>query len=122
VPNVPPMLPDGIRSIHVQRAQFITPQHFEAWLVGMPLRRHLTHRKKLTRDIKDAFFRHHPYKCSFCPSTSLLTVDHIVPQILGGSSVDANFRPACLPCNVAQWKPFARYLREYDAWLAEVAA
>lgn len=117
-----PTLSVSVRSFRVTREQFITPQHYEGWLLGMPLRRHLKRRKKFSREEKEIFFRHHPYRCAFCPSTSLLTLDHIVPQILGGSSTDINLQGACLPCNVAAWQPYAKYLRALDAWMADIAA
>jgi 5-methylcytosine-specific restriction endonuclease McrA len=122
VPNVPPMLPPAIRARHVQRAQFITPQHYDAWIVGMPVRRHLARRKKFTREERDIFRAHHEYLCAFCPCTTNLTLDHIVPQVLGGSSRDCNLRFCCSACNVRQWHQFARYLRELDAYVKAVAA
>ena len=103
--------------MHVQRAQFITAQHYDAWLVGMPVRRHLQSRKKFTRDEKEIFRRHHEYLCSFCPSTVMLTLDHIVPQVLGGSSRDVNLRYACGRCNTQQWQQYAAYLRQLDRFL-----
>jgi 5-methylcytosine-specific restriction endonuclease McrA len=117
----PPMLPDALRAMRVQRPQFITAQHYDAWLVGMPVRRHLKHRKKFTREERDLFHRHHEYLCAFCPCTVNLTIDHIVPQILGGSSLDCNLRWCCSRCNVAQWQQYAPYLRALDAFLREAA-
>jgi 5-methylcytosine-specific restriction endonuclease McrA len=123
VPNVhPPLLPAAIRAIRVTRAQFITAQHYDAWLVGMPVRRHLQHRKKFTRDERDLFRRHHEYLCSFCPATVMLTLDHVVPQVLGGSSREVNLRYACSRCNVTQWHQYAQYLRLLDRYLKAVAA
>jgi 5-methylcytosine-specific restriction endonuclease McrA len=121
MPNAP-MLPADIRARHVQRAQFITAQHYDAWLVGMPVRRHLEHRKKFTREERDLFFRFHERLCAFCPERSLLTLDHIVPQILGGSSRDVNLRPCCQRCNIRAWAPFRQYLRELDRFVKAVAA
>jgi hypothetical protein len=116
------MLPAEVTAMRVSRVQFVTPQHYEAWLLGMPLRRHLSGRKKLTREIKDAYFAHHPYRCAFCGKASLLTLDHIVPSALGGASCDANYRAACLSCNVKAFAPFRRYLRLLDQYEAGIAA
>lgn len=116
----PPVLAPAVW-FPASREQFITAQHHEAWRVRMPLRRHLDRRKKFTRDEKDDFRRHHEYRCE-CGSTSLLQIDHIVPQILGGSSRDANLKYRCGPCNRAAWRVFDPYLRAYDAYLADVAA
>ena len=117
-PPTEPVLPDALRQIRVTREMFISQQHYEAWLKGKPLRRHLLHRKKMDRDFKDRFFSRRKYLCSFCPSTSLLTVDHILPSVLGGSSNDCNCRPACGPCNRKQWSLYADYLRQLDRWEA----
>lgn len=117
-----PELPLSLRGLKVTREHFITVQHFQAWLQFKPLRRHLERRKKFTAAERDNFFRHHRYVCSFCPSTLMLTLDHIVPQILGGSSNDINLRAACQTCNTKQWQPYAAYLRDHDRYLAEAAA
>ena len=111
-----PILPPEIRAMHVIRSQFITAQHFDAWIVGMPVRRHLVRRKRFSQEERDLFRRHHEYMCSFCPARTNLTIDHKVPQILGGSSLECNLRYCCSPCNVAAWQPYAAYLRAFDKW------
>lgn len=116
-----PTLPVALR-FHASREQFISSQHFEAWRVWMPLRRHLKRRKTFDQRERDLFFRHHGFKCVLCPSRTLITIDHRVPQILGGSSNDVNLRGLCGPCKRAAWKPLDAYLRAYDRWLAEIAA
>lgn len=116
-----PFLPAEVRALRVSREMFITPQHYMAWLAGTPLRRHLERRKKIGRDERDTFARFHNYQCADCPSTSMLTLDHIVPQILGGSSLFANLAYRCEPHNRAQWQRYAAYLRELDAYLKAVA-
>jgi 5-methylcytosine-specific restriction endonuclease McrA len=99
-------LPPDLHAIPVTREQFISSQHFEAWKAGRPLLRHLEHRKKFTREERDLFFKHRRYQCATCPSTSQLTLDHIVPQIFGGSSKDINLRPLCLTCNRKAFLPY----------------
>jgi 5-methylcytosine-specific restriction endonuclease McrA len=106
----PPVLSPDIW-FPASREQFITAQHCEAWRVRMPLRRHLKRRKKFSQEEKAIFFKHRPYKCAMCPSTSLLTLDHIVPQIFGGSSRDCNLRPLCQPCNRKAFLPYQPVLR-----------
>lgn len=39
------------------------------------------------------------YVCSYCGSTSKLTMDHIVPLSKGGNHTKGNITPACQPCN-----------------------
>jgi len=119
---VPPLLPDDIRAMRVVREQFITPQHFQAWMSGTPLRRHLRNRKKIDRAFREAFARGHTYQCALCPCTSMLQLDHIVPSVLGGSSVMGNFRYLCGPDNLRWAQRFAAYTRELDRYLKAVAA
>lgn len=119
---VPPAMPAELRSLRVTREQFITPQHYEAWLKGMPLARHLTHRKKLGRDLKEAFAKGHVYQCSLCTCASMLQLDHMVPSALGGSSLLCNFRYLCGTHNLAVARPVNQYLRSLKRYLAEVAA
>lgn len=52
--------------------------------------------------------------CTYCPAVltlATITVDRIVPGILGGRYVRGNIRPACLPCNSRQGAVLARALR-----------
>lgn len=39
------------------------------------------------------------YVCTYCGSTSKLTMDHIVPLSKGGNHTKGNITPACQPCN-----------------------
>ena len=41
----------------------------------------------------------HGYLCTYCGSTSKLTMDHIVPLSKGGAHTKQNITPACRPCN-----------------------
>lgn len=118
----PPTLPHGLRQVPVHREMFISQQHLEAWKKFTPLRRHLQHRKKLDRDLKEAYAKGHRYQCAMCACTSMLQLDHIVPSALGGSSKMCNLRYLCGQHNLAVARPLNAYLRLYDAWLKAVAA
>nr|WP_295662232.1 HNH endonuclease signature motif containing protein [Polymorphobacter sp.] len=37
--------------------------------------------------------------CAYCGSVERLTLDHVIPRILGGSDDGANLVPACRSCN-----------------------
>jgi 5-methylcytosine-specific restriction endonuclease McrA len=119
---MPPLLPDDIRAMRVTREQFITAQHYQAWISGTPLRRHLQHRKKLDRDLKESFAKRNAYRCALCTCTSMLQLDHIVPSALGGSSQMANFRYLCSTHNLAWSHRFTAYIRQLDRYLKAVAA
>jgi hypothetical protein len=118
-----PFLPAEVLAIRVDRSMFITPQHYAAWVSGMPLRRHIPGRKKIDRDLRELVYREHGRKCVECGRTDYLTVDHIIPVALGGSTRLSNFRPLCEPHNRAYWaRCFSSYLRALDRYLAKVAA
>lgn len=40
--------------------------------------------------------------CAYCGATGSLTIDHIVPRVLGGLDGGDNFLPACRRCNSAK--------------------
>jgi 5-methylcytosine-specific restriction endonuclease McrA len=116
-----PFLPDKFRAIPVTRQQFITVQHYQAWLSGRPLRRHLEHRKKFSREEQDIIYRHLGRRCVECGRTDYLTLDHIVPQILGGSSLHCNLRVLCQTHNREAFAEYRPVLKESDR-LAQGAA
>jgi 5-methylcytosine-specific restriction endonuclease McrA len=41
-------------------------------------------------------------QCLRCGSVKRVTIDHIVPKVLGGSNKRANLQALCTPCNL--WK------------------
>ena len=117
----PPMLPDELRVMRVSREMFITPQHYVAWMDGTPLRRHIPGRKKIDRELREIVYREHGRKCAVCGRTDYLTVDHIIPVALGGSTRSCNARVLCEPHNRAAWTPFRLYVRLLDAYLSVAA-
>ena len=89
---------------------------------------------------KKEIFRRDKYKCQYCgESSSNLTVDHVVPQRLGGKSTWDNLVTACAKCNhkkggnslqesglslqtIPHQPPssaqylFSNYLKHYEEW------
>lgn len=72
------------------------------------LRRHLSRikRKKqlrLNNQIKKRLFGHLVFApCYYCTKVffiSQLTIEHLLPLTLGGTSADSNIALACAPCN-----------------------
>jgi 5-methylcytosine-specific restriction endonuclease McrA len=50
----------------------------------------------------DALCGHFNYLCACCHERRPLTVDHIVPVLLGGGSDISNIQPLCRACNSAK--------------------
>lgn len=56
-------------------------------------------RQKLTPKKRKLILEKEGYKCRFCSSTKDLEIDHIVPVIAGGKSVEENLQVLCSKCN-----------------------
>lgn len=50
-------------------------------------------------EIRERVLRRDGYKCTKCPSTEYLQVDHIRSVASGGLTVMANLRTLCAPCH-----------------------
>jgi hypothetical protein len=116
-----PCLPVALREPTVIRAQFITAQHYAAYIGGTPLPRHIPGRKRIDRELRELVYRDKGRRCAECGRTDYLTVDHIIPVALGGATNCANSRVLCEPHNRAAWLRFAPYMRAVRAYL-KVAA
>lgn len=44
----------------------------------------------------------HHYQCAYCGSLGRLTIDHVVPIVVGGLHCSDNVVPACLRCNTSK--------------------
>ena len=55
--------------------------------------------RKITQDVRAEVMERDSYKCVRCNATEDLTLDHILPQSLGGPHVAANLRVMCRSCN-----------------------
>lgn len=55
-------------------------------------------------------FQRDSFKCVYCGSVKNLSLDHIVPQSLGGSHSIGNLATCCIPCNCSKG---AKTLREW---------
>ena len=49
--------------------------------------------------LRDEIFKKDNYQCQKCKSRDNLSIDHIIPRILGGSSIPENLRCLCRSCN-----------------------
>lgn len=51
---------------------------------------------------REAFYRRDGYACVYCGGGDDQTLDHLLPEILGGTNVDHNIVTACVSCNSAK--------------------
>jgi hypothetical protein len=54
---------------------------------------------KVTPAMRKAVYEADRYRCRACGSKHDLTIDHIVPQHLGGPTIMVNLSTLCKPCN-----------------------
>lgn len=110
------ILTDELRAIPVCFEMFATTQHWAAWKAGNPLR---THRKryKVDRELRDAIKRDCGYRCQGegCENRELLTLEHIIPVVLGGSNHRRNITLFCSACQRKSWARFRDVLKRVDA-------
>lgn len=108
------ILTPELQAIPVVWEMFVTTQHFRAWVSGHPLRTHLK-RYKVDRDVKDVVKRECGYKCARCRSPQYLTIEHIIPVVLGGSNKRPNLTLFCSACQRWSWARFRDVLKLVDA-------
>lgn len=59
-----------------------------------------TYRKrKLSPSLKKRILERDGYRCQTCSTHLDLTIDHIVPEVKGGSDEDGNLQTLCRSCN-----------------------
>lgn len=51
------------------------------------------------------------WKCVKCGSTENLTLDHVIPRVLGGKDWLKNLQTLCKPCNQAKGPKIAQYTK-----------
>lgn len=59
---------------------------------------------KPSKSKRQRIYKRDGYRCTYCGSSENLTLDHIVPQALGGWHNDENLTTACRSCNCAKGK------------------
>ena len=108
-----PQLP----AIAVTPQMFQTRQHYDAWLCGRPLRTQRPRRWKVPARWRESVKRHYGYRCQWpgCVCRDLVTIEHIVPVVLGGSNEPANLTLLCSSHQRASWARFAPILKAVDA-------
>ena len=56
----------------------------------------------LSKAVRKAVFSRDNHRCYYCGAKSDLSVDHKVPQKIGGSNRSSNLVTACFRCNAAK--------------------
>jgi len=95
-----------------------TPEEEHSIVLYRAKRRRLKHRRRAraqgsggsySKAEWDAICRHFAHHCPACGSPGPLTVDHVIPLVLGGSNSVVNIQPLCKPCNVHKGTSIADY-------------
>jgi 5-methylcytosine-specific restriction endonuclease McrA len=58
-----------------------------------------TRRRTIPGMLRRAILARDGYQCASCGSTEHLTIDHVVPWIMGGLATMGNLRVLCQSCN-----------------------
>lgn len=61
-----------------------------------------------------AIYARDRFTCVYCGATSDLSLDHVLPEVLGGTHAYENLVTSCMPCNRARG---ARTMRSWLAYL-----
>src|SRR6266849_10817743 len=61
-------------------------------------------KKRISRQMRERIAEANGYRCSYCATSQFtigyrLTIDHIIPEARGGTSVEENLCLACVACN-----------------------
>jgi hypothetical protein len=56
-------------------------------------------KRQISRQIRTAVFERDAYRCQHCGGHKDLTVDHIFPEVAGGTLDPDNLQTLCRPCN-----------------------
>jgi len=63
----------------------------------------------VTKTIRDRVLCRDGHKCLACDTRESLTIDHIVPVVLGGLTNDANLQTLCRSCNAKKQQKVTSY-------------
>ncbi len=61
-------------------------------------------------------------KCKYCKSKENLTIDHKIPQIIGGTNEAKNLQCLCLRCNTMKSGMSDRQVRSLFRWFLQINA
>jgi 5-methylcytosine-specific restriction endonuclease McrA len=100
----------------VCREHFQTAQHYAAWRAGAPLRTQRPRRWKVPLKWRESVMRHANYRCQWpgCGTTEGVTIEHVIPVVLGGSNNPANLSVLCRTHQTASFDRFREILKAID--------
>lgn len=61
-----------------------------------------THKKPIPAELRWQIWERDNFTCRKCGVRRHLSIDHIVPEMLGGQTVEGNLQTLCWPCNRAK--------------------
>jgi 5-methylcytosine-specific restriction endonuclease McrA len=56
-------------------------------------------KRRISKTLRNKIYERDGYKCVKCGSGENLTIDHIVPILKGGVSIESNIQTLCFKCN-----------------------
>lgn len=56
-------------------------------------------KRRISKTLRNKIYERDGYKCVKCGSGENLTIDHIVPILKGGISIESNIQTLCFKCN-----------------------
>ena len=71
----------------------------------------LIKRAYISEQLRNEIFQRDGYKCLLCGRTDELTIDHIIPFVLGGETKKSNLQTLCRNCNSQKGKRVLRVAR-----------
>jgi 5-methylcytosine-specific restriction endonuclease McrA len=66
--------------------------------------------KWIKQDKRKAIYQRDDLQCIYCQSQKSLTIDHLLPQQMGGNNNTKNLVTACKPCNSSKG---SKTIRQY---------
>jgi len=59
-------------------------------------------RQVIPEKLRNKIFKRDGYKCLQCGTTRNLQIDHIIPFIAGGTTIESNLQTLCKNCNLSK--------------------
>jgi 5-methylcytosine-specific restriction endonuclease McrA len=96
---------------------FQSGAHYRAWLAGTPIRTERPRRWRVPARWRASVMQHCHYQCQWagCGTREHVTIEHIIPVVLGGSNEPSNLTVFCTRHQQESW---ARMKPIYDKAVA----